>query len=178
MEHPASKHHPLHLEASRVFPAETEEAQVPDQFCFSLSLGNKLLGHFCPSLLSEKPKEGQSFVSPLDSPSSRTGSSRFLSGELLMPPQPWLCPRPSCCPGATAAPPQQPGALHVIPDQGAMASSGSRDPRDTARCYPHPQLSPPPGKPNTLCPLHKKYNPKDTLGSFKIELKVENETRT
>lgn len=118
MEHPASKYHPHHLEASRVFPAEhlrqlrQRRLKVPDRFCYFFSLGNKLLGHFCPSLLFEKSKEGQIFVSHLDSPSSGTGSSRFLSGELLMAPEPWLWPRSSCCPGATAAPPQHPGPLH------------------------------------------------------------------
>lgn len=108
MEHPASKYHPHHLEASRVFPAEHFGllclAKVPDQFCFFFSLGNKLLGHFCPSLLFEQSKEGQSFVSHLDSPSLRTGSSRFISADgtrALALPQIQLLPWNHSCTSTT-----------------------------------------------------------------------------
>lgn len=135
MEHPASKYLPHHREGSRVFPAEhfcqlrqrrlkcqtsSVSSLVWVTNCWVISdpySSLRSLKKLCQSL-------GQSQLG-----GSGTGSSRFLSGKLLMGPEPWLCPRSSCCPGATAAPPQHPGALQVLPKQDAMASSGKESPQ-------------------------------------------------
>lgn len=132
MEHPASKYHPHHLEGSRVFPAEAEEAEVPDQFCFFFSLGNKLLGHFCPLFLFDKSQRRTKLCQSLGQ------SQLWLWHRQLQVPL-WgaadgtralaLPQIPRCCPGATAAPPQHPGPLQVLPKEDAMGSSGKERPQ-------------------------------------------------
>lgn len=153
MEHPASKYHPHHREGSRVFPAEhfcqlrqrrlkcqtsSVSSLVWVTNCWVISdLYSSLrsLKKLCQSL-------GQSQLG-----GSGTGSSRFLSGKLLMGSEPWLCPR-SLGPQLHLHHTQE--LCRCFQSRMQWPAQARRVPRDTARCHPHPQFSPPLGKPNTL----------------------------
>lgn len=170
MEHTASEYHPHHLEGSRVFPAE-QFCQLRQRRpkCQSSSISPLVWVANCwaisvPCPFLRRLKEDKALSVTWTAPVQGLWDTR-----LQVPP--WGAAdgtRPSALPqiqllqwghSCTSTTPRT--SAHASKPGSSGQLRQQETPRDTARCYPHPEFSPALGKPNTLLP-HSAHSIKNT----------------